>query len=173
MTDAANITVLIVDDEPDIRYYLQTILEDAGFEVMTAANGNQALDCMMETKPDVISLDLVMPKMSGVKFFTYIQKNKDRKDIPVVVLTAHGKDEMGQKDLENILAHKEKGASVSFLEKPVDPPRYINAIRAALGLELVADDTTEALKLELMEKMRKAGRDSLQRAIKELDDQQR
>ena len=64
------------------------VLEDSGFQVQTAANGHQALDRMTEQRPDVISLDLVMPKMSGLKFFKYIQKNKDRSSIPVVVVTA-------------------------------------------------------------------------------------
>ena len=77
MEDVRGKTVLVVDDEPNVRMYLQAVLEDAGLNVQTAANGNQALDRMTEKKPDVISLDLVMPKMSGLKFFKYIQKNKD------------------------------------------------------------------------------------------------
>ncbi len=78
MEDVRGKTVLVVDDEPNVRLYLQTVLEDSGFEVQTAANGHQALDRMTEKKPDVISLDLVMPKMSGLNFFKYIQKNKEQ-----------------------------------------------------------------------------------------------
>jgi len=74
--------VLVIDDEPDLRLFIKTVLEDAGFEVAVAGNGKEALERMTEKKPDVISLDLVMPKMSGLKFYRYIQKNKDRSGIP-------------------------------------------------------------------------------------------
>jgi CheY-like chemotaxis protein len=67
MDDIKNKTVLIVDDEPDIRLFLKTVLEDAGFNVMTANNGKHALERIKECKPDLISLDLVMPKMGGGK----------------------------------------------------------------------------------------------------------
>jgi CheY-like chemotaxis protein len=69
MDDSRGKTVLVVDDEPDIQFYLKTILENAGFDVMVASNGKQALDRVKDRKPDVISLDLVMPKMSGLKFY--------------------------------------------------------------------------------------------------------
>jgi CheY-like chemotaxis protein len=80
MGDESKKTVLVVDDEPDVRLFLQTILENGGYDVMLASHGKQALERMTEKKPDVISLDLVMPKMSGLKFYRYIQKNKDRRE---------------------------------------------------------------------------------------------
>ncbi|RJP55397.1 MAG: response regulator, partial [Deltaproteobacteria bacterium] len=95
MDDIKNKTVLIVDDEPDIRLFLKTVLEDAGFNVMTANNGKHALERIKECKPDLISLDLVMPKMGGVKLLSYLQKNPEWAKIPFIVVTAHAHDELG------------------------------------------------------------------------------
>jgi CheY-like chemotaxis protein len=133
MEDVRGKTVLVVDDEPNVRLYLQTVLEDSGFEVQTAANGHQALDRMTEKKPDVISLDLVMPKMSGLNFFKYIQKNKDRAGIPVVVVTAHAKDELGSEDFQKIEKYRSKECKIFTLEKPVDAPTYVNRFRGQTG----------------------------------------
>jgi CheY-like chemotaxis protein len=168
MEDVRGKTVLVVDDEPNVRLYLQTVLEDSGFEVQTAANGHQALDRMTEKKPDVISLDLVMPKMSGLKFFKYIQKNKDRAGIPVVVVTAHARDEMGSEDFEKIESYRSEECKIFTLEKPVDAPTYVNMIRQALDLEPLGPESEEdaSLKLEVTDAIRGADQESLKKALK-------
>jgi CheY-like chemotaxis protein len=165
-------TVLVVDDEPNLRLYLQTLLEDAGFEVALAANGKEALDRMTENKPDVISLDLVMPKMSGLKFYRYIQKNKDRAGIPVVVVTAHAKDEFGEGDLQKLKAAKSKAGTILIVEKPIKPLPYINTIRRALGMDEIASEETgekDVLKVRLKEKMKSADRKTLEDVLKILN----
>ena len=167
MEDVRGKTVLVVDDEPNVRLYLQTVLEDSGFEVQTAANGHQALDRMTEKKPDVISLDLVMPKMSGLKFFKYIQKNKDRAGIPVVVVTAHAQDELGSEDFEKIMKYKSEETKIFMLEKPVDAVTYVDTIRQALGLEPLRADSAESgsLRLQVSDAVRAADPESLKKAL--------
>ena len=167
MEDVRGKTVLVVDDEPNVRLYLQTVLEDSGFEVQTAANGHQALDRMTEKKPDVISLDLVMPKMSGLNFFKYIQKNKERAGIPVVVVTAHAKDELGSEDFQKLEKHKSEECRIFTLEKPVDAPTYVNTIRQALDLEPVGPESEEgtALRLEVSDAILGADQESLRKAL--------
>jgi len=165
-------TVLVIDDEPDVRLFLKTVLEDAGFDVMVASNGKEALERTTEKKPDVISLDLVMPKMSGLKYYKYIQKNKDRADIPVIVITAHAKDEFGKGDLAKIQAAKPAGGILMVLEKPVQPGVYINAVRQAVGLEEIeigGAGKDDLLKLKLKEKMKTADRKALEEALRILD----
>ena len=172
MAEKTGKSVLVIDDEPDVRLFLGTVLEDAGFEVALAGNGKEALERMTEKKPDVISLDLVMPKMSGLKFYRYIQKNKDRAGIPVVVVTAHAKDEFGKGDLEKIMAAKSEGGTMLVMEKPVKPGPYVNAIRKAVGLEeLELEETGEedVLKVKLKEKMRNADRKTLEDILRLLD----
>ena len=167
MEDARGKTVLVVDDEPNVRMYLQAVLEDAGFGVQTAANGNQALDRMTEKKPDVISLDLVMPKMSGLKFFKYIQKNKDRAGIPVVVVTAHARDELGSEDFEKIKKYKSEECRIFALEKPVDAVTYVDTIRQALEMEPLGPETEEgeSLRLQVTDAIRAADPESLKKAL--------
>ena len=167
MEDVRGKTVLVVDDEPNVRLYLQTVLEDSGFEVQTAANGHQALDRMTEKKPDVISLDLVMPKMSGLNFFKYIQKNKERAGIPVVVVTAHAKDELGSEDFDKIEKHKSEECRIFTLEKPVDSPTYVNTIRQALELEPLGSESEEqtSLRLEVSDAIQGADPESLRKAL--------
>ena len=67
MTRPEDKTVLIVDDEPDVVTYFSGILERAGFHVVTASNGLEALQAVREHEPDFISLDLVMPEKSGIR----------------------------------------------------------------------------------------------------------
>ncbi|MEW6443812.1 MAG: response regulator [bacterium] len=159
-------TVLVVDDEPDVRLFLRTVLEDAGFDVMLAANGKEALERVTEKKPDVISLDLVMPKMSGLKFYKYIQKNPDRADIPVVVITAHARDEFGKGDLAKIEAVRPQAGRMRVLEKPVQPEAYANAIREAAGLEALEAEGNRELKDRVAEGIRKADKGTLEQVLR-------
>jgi len=164
--------VLVVDDEPDLRLFIKTVLEDAGFEVAVAGNGKEALERMTEKKPDVISLDLVMPKMSGLKFYKYIQKNKDRSGIPVIVVTAHAKDEMGKTDLEKIKAAKPEAGTMFIVDKPINPPAYVNTVRRALGMsenDLEGTGEESILKVRLKEKIKFADKKKLEDALKILD----
>lgn len=177
MAEKTGKTVLVVDDEPDIRLYLKTVLENAGFDVSLAANGKEALDRMTEKKPDVISLDLVMPKMSGLKFYRYIQKNKDRAGIPVVVVTAHAQDEFGKTDLDKIMAAKSEGGTMVVVEKPIQPIPFVNTIRSVLGMdEIVSEETAEkdVLKVKLRERMKTADTKTLEdilRILEQLDNE--
>lgn len=66
--------ILIIDDEPDARAYLKAILEEDGYETMTASEGEEGLKKAQETPPHLILLDLMMPKKSGVKFLNEIKQ---------------------------------------------------------------------------------------------------
>jgi DNA-binding response OmpR family regulator len=80
--------VLIVDDEPDVREVLSGILEDAGYEVLTAASGKEALDKLLQSGnqvPHLILLDIMMPELNG---FQVLEQVREHFDIPVIMLTA-------------------------------------------------------------------------------------
>jgi CheY-like chemotaxis protein len=81
-------SVLVVDDDPDVRVLLETYLELEGFVVLTASNGSDALARLHHTKPSVILLDLMMPVMDGVEFRRRQQTLPELRDIPVVCLSA-------------------------------------------------------------------------------------
>lgn len=129
-------TVLVVDDEPDIVMYLSTALEDAGFNVITASDGQEALEMVSGQKPDFISLDLVMPRKSGIKFFHELRRNRDWVRIPVMVVTGHARDEKGSKDLREILSEKTMSGPGLYLEKPVKAAEFVRAVADALDVEL-------------------------------------
>jgi len=122
--------ILIVDDENDIRRFLTLALEDAGFQVDTASDGFEALEKVKQSKPDLISLDLVMPKRSGAKFYRDLQNNKEWSKIPVIIVTGHAHDNKGKPDFEELTM---SGPGI-YLEKPVKPENYVAAVRKMLNL---------------------------------------
>jgi len=159
MAKPENKTILVVDDEEDVRDYLSTVLEDAGFNVVTAEDGNQALERLEEKVPDFISLDLVMPNKSGMRFLREMRRNKQWAHIPFVVVTAHADDDLGRGDLQDIMAEKTGSRPNVCLEKPVKPERYLGLICERLGVECeaVAEGThVESLRNDLIDKVKSA-----------------
>lgn len=159
-------TILVVDDEPDIRLFLKTVLEDAGFEVVTADNGKHALERLKAFKPDLISLDLVMPRMGGLKLLKYLQKNPNLAEIPFIVVTAHARDELGKEDFLKLKAEKFLVSPYSFMEKPVVPSEYVTTIRKRLGLEEGAVSETEDLKAKIKDRIATAKKDKLEETLR-------
>ncbi|UCG53688.1 MAG: response regulator [Candidatus Latescibacterota bacterium] len=169
MARAEDKTVLVVDDEPDVRNYLSMILEDAGFNVLTAKDGDVAMRIIRERKPDFISLDLVMPKKSGHRLLYELRKDRDLSRIPVLIVTAHARTELGKQDLEDIMENKVISGPGVYLEKPVKPHDYVRCVQRALGIEeTVETEEKIGIKEELEQEMRKASPDSLKRALEVL-----
>ena len=169
MSRAEDKTVLVVDDEDDVRDYLAMTLEDAGFNVMTAANGQEALARIEEKTPDFISLDLVMPQKSGMKLLYELRRNKEWSNIPFVIVTAHARDELGKRDLADILSNKTFSGPKVYLEKPVTPERYVGFICEQLGVEHEASEQvakTDELRGELMKLIDSADPGKLAEAMK-------
>ena len=110
-------TILVVDDEEDVRDYFADILRDAGFQVVTAADGEEALKRVSEKIPDFISLDLVMPRKSGIKFLYELRHNRDWMNIPVVIVTAHAHDNLGKEDFRDIFQEKSFSGPKFYLDK--------------------------------------------------------
>ncbi|MFC2150744.1 response regulator [Calditrichota bacterium] len=160
--------ILVVDDEDDIRAFLRTALENAGFTVETACDGKEALEAVLANKPDLISLDLVMPKHSGTRFYHELQKVRELAKIPVLTVTGHARDELGKADFEEMTM---SGPGV-YLEKPVSPSTYVSAVRKLLGMEPLADNYTDPHQLhsKLSEAMKGADKEALQRALEALKD---
>jgi DNA-binding response OmpR family regulator len=90
-------TVLIVDDEPNIVLSLKFLISQQGYEVRTAASGDEALKSLEEQIPDLVLLDIMMPKPDGYEVCQKIRATPEWKDIPVIMLTAKGRDVERQK----------------------------------------------------------------------------
>jgi CheY-like chemotaxis protein len=159
-------TILVVDDEPNVRDYLKMILVDAGFGVVTAGDGDEALKRIRESRPDFISLDLIMPRKSGHKLLFELKRDRDLSRIPVLIVTAHAHDELGQKDLEEILDSAVMSGPGTYLEKPVNPDSYVRAIARAVGVEPAQEKTPRTdLKEQLAHSIEGASPDALRDAL--------
>jgi len=150
MTEPKNKTILVVDDEDDVRRFLSTALVAAGRNVVTACDGFEALEAVKKKKPDLISLDLVMPKHSGVKFYRDISKNKAWSNIPIIIVTGHARDDLGKADLKELTM---SGPGI-YLEKPVKPDNYIAAIKKTLNLDTTDEEKQTAEKVELQSELK-------------------
>jgi two-component system, OmpR family, response regulator VicR len=80
--------IMVVDDEPDLVEVVKLILESDGYIVITAGGGEEALDKIEKEKPDLVLLDIIMPRMDGWEVFSRIKSNPKTHETPVIMLTA-------------------------------------------------------------------------------------
>jgi len=129
-----NKTVLIVDDEPSVVTYLSTLLEDAGFATLRAEDGEQGLRLFEEAEPDLVSLDINMPKMSGMKLYRQMRENERLGTVPIVVVTAvmgYGADPDEFRRFLDSRKHLPKADG--FMAKPIDPAEFVDVVRRLTG----------------------------------------
>jgi two-component system alkaline phosphatase synthesis response regulator PhoP len=117
--------ILVVDDEVYILHILDFSLGAEGFEVITANNGELAIEKAKQEKPDLIVLDIMMPVLDGYETCRRLKRESETKTIPVVLLTAKGRD------VDKRLGY-EVGA-VDYIVKPFSPNRLIERIQEILG----------------------------------------
>jgi CheY-like chemotaxis protein len=124
-------TILVVDDEKNIRLLFEEELIEAGYIVLTAANGEEALQVFKKTRPDLVLLDLKMPGMHGVAALEKIRELD--KIVPVIVVTAHGAGRPIQKS-QTEYAIKEKQLNIAdYVTKPVDMEELVSKIKLLIG----------------------------------------
>jgi DNA-binding response OmpR family regulator len=123
--------ILIVDDEPHIRLLLEQALEeleDYDVEFFSAENGEKALELIEEEKPDLVFLDVMMPKMNGFDVCKTVKREWNMTDIYIIILTAKGQEYDKEKG-------KEMGAD-RYLTKPFNPDEIMASAVSVLGIEL-------------------------------------
>jgi two-component system, cell cycle response regulator DivK len=113
--------ILVVDDEPDVRTYLKMLLNEAGFEVITAANGMEAFDQARRKKPGLIVLDLLMPKNTGIEFYRRMRKDKGLSETPVIIVSALASRNLAVKQ------------AAAVFDKPVDPDAFLAEVHRITG----------------------------------------
>jgi len=117
--------ILVIDDERDLVETLTYRLEAFGYEVLTAYDGQEGLDKAREERPDLILLDVMMPKMDGYQVCRMLKFDEEFKSIPIIMLTARGQD-----------SDRETGETVGadeYVTKPFEANDLTNKIKELLG----------------------------------------
>jgi len=121
----AGTSVLIVDDDPVVRRMLQLSFESEGFNVVTAADGIEGLEAMRNDKPGVVVLDIMMPKLDGMKVMDELNGDDNLRGLPVILLSAKATS----LDIDLGL----KAGAADYITKPVDPIDLVDRVRSVLA----------------------------------------
>ena len=113
--------VLVAEDDASVRMTIEFVLQDEGFDVLLASDGEEALRIATEVRPDVILLDQIMPKMDGKEVLTALRRNDDTRAIPVLVLTGMAR------------GLPSEWPDAHFVGKPFSPDSLVRRIREVLG----------------------------------------
>lgn len=95
-------SVMVVDDEPGVRFLLERILEKAGYEVEQAEDGEDAIEKLKAGKPDVMLLDVMMPELDGWETLKRIRQNEETRDLPVIMVTVKSEDVDKEKSFQEL-----------------------------------------------------------------------
>ncbi len=113
--------ILVVDDDPNVVYYLVGLFHDNGYETCAAHNAPEAFDMLQKEKPDLITLDIDMPEVTGPQFYRKYTKMDDLKDIPVIIISGLAKP------------HLEVKKAVAVVEKPFDREQLLKIVKDTIG----------------------------------------
>ena len=125
--------VLVVDDDPDVRLFSITVLEENGYTPYEATNGEEGMQIVRKDPPDLVVLDILMPRESGVRLYRQLKTDNKLKKIPVIILSGITRKSFlrSQKALTEF-GGEEVPEPEAYLEKPVEPDELAAAIKAIL-----------------------------------------
>jgi CheY-like chemotaxis protein len=125
--------ILVLDDETSVVTYLETLLQDNGYDTVSAGDGREGMEKAKSEKPDLITLDISMPEESGVRFYRDLKGDPELASIPVVIVTGvsgyGGRPEDFQKFISS---RKQVPPPDGFIPKPIDRDELLQAIKALL-----------------------------------------
>ncbi|MDJ0818787.1 MAG: response regulator [Desulfobacterales bacterium] len=126
--------VLVVDDDPDVVTFNVTIVEELGYTPLVAKNGEEGLKIVKEEKPDLVILDVLMPRQSGVRLYRELKTDESLGQIPVIMLSAIAEKTFlrSQKALTEFGEDKIPEPEI-YLEKPIEPEELGKIIKDTLG----------------------------------------
>jgi CheY-like chemotaxis protein len=121
-------TVLVVDDDPDARDFLTTVLNDHGIATTTAEDGVEALNKIEQDPPDLVALDITMPEKSGVAVYRKLKQDDKLKSIPVIIITGVSDD------FEKFISSRRQvPPPEGYISKPVDHEQFVTMVRDLLA----------------------------------------
>ena len=128
--------VLIIDDNPDVILFISTLLKDNNYETIEANDGVEGLTRAKAENPDLILLDLMMPRRSGIAVLGEIKRDASLKNIPVIMVTGVAGEtgiDLGAFLKRSIGKDKSDIRPDGYVEKPIDPEKLLNIIREKIG----------------------------------------
>lgn len=139
--------ILIADDEPNMRLTLRDIMEDVGYQVVTASTGEEAIHLCKESEFDIVLMDVRMPGLSGVDAFREIRRY--REGIKVILMSAYTVDDLKFAALDD--------GAIAFLPKPLDMQKTIELINDARETAILVVEDDETVSKPLVEKLKAEG----------------
>jgi CheY-like chemotaxis protein len=121
-------TVLVVDDEPDARDFLTTVLEDNGYAVVLANDGTEAIAVLEDSPPDLVTLDITMPEKSGVAVYRKLKEDEGLQGIPVIIITGISDDFK-----QFISSRRQVPPPEGYISKPVDHADFLKMVEGLIG----------------------------------------
>ena len=126
--------ILVLDDEPHVVTYLETLLHDNGYETVSASDGKEGVEKVRSEEVDLVCLDISMPEHSGIRFYRNLKDDPKLSAIPVVIVTAvtgYGGDPEPFKRF--ISTRKQIPPPEAFLAKPIDKQEFLGTITKLLS----------------------------------------
>jgi len=139
--------IAIIDDDPDIITFFKSVLEDEGYVFVEASDGEEGIPLIRSEKPDLVPLDLMMPKKGGFLVFNEMNDNPELQGIPIIIISgATQATGIDHKQLANVYTSEKiqdreeeadgapvTRATIEYLEKPVEPDVLLTAVKKVLG----------------------------------------
>jgi DNA-binding response OmpR family regulator len=120
--------VLIIEDDDDVIVYLSTWFTDQGMEVEVARDGEEGFEKLKRNRPDLITLDIVMPQKTGVRFYREVKTNAETADIPVIIITGV------QPEFETFISHRRTAPPPEgYISKPFGREELLATVQRVLG----------------------------------------
>ncbi|MGI9535446.1 MAG: response regulator [Desulfocapsaceae bacterium] len=119
--------ILLVDDDPDFVEAVRVIVENGGYEVAVAYDGQEGLEAVAERKPDLIVLDVMMPVMNGHEACAKLKGSKETEEIPIILLTA-----VADRVTTSTYTHRDmlESEAEDYMPKPVEPAELLERIKS-------------------------------------------
>ena len=127
--------VLIVDDEPDVAKYLAMILRANGYEPSVAHNAEDGHELVGELVPDLVCLDIMMPRESGISMYRKLREGEDTRNIPVVFIS--GAEQEANFNFRSYLPDESIPEPDGYLEKPINVDRYLEIVKRLTNADFI------------------------------------
>ncbi|MEW6202323.1 MAG: response regulator [bacterium] len=128
--------ILVIDDDPDAVTFLTMFFEDHGFKTVAAYDGDQGLEMIKKERPDLITLDIIMPGKTGIKLYREIRTNEELAKIPVIMITGVNPVDYPQIDFRKFIFERSLPGPEGFIEKPVNKEHLLLTVKKIFETQL-------------------------------------